>query len=198
MCDAVPWVVDIWYAIVHGHIHFSWDHWDTVYDPKHGHHICINLRWSLECRLSTNRKVTWRIESAISLLLSQSALRNWDFMRTNYIKHSIFRKVCYCFLLHRHHTHSWSDDKNFRASGLRRVLKLLPNLAARAPKRARALQPSQPISSALFLCLSRPLWPDSSLQIWYGNLGPMDRDALWLGICKYMLCILVLAILWLA
>lgn len=154
---ALPGVVDIWHAIVHGHIHLAWDHWDTVDDLEHGDHICINLRWSLECRPSTNRKVHWRIESTISLLLSQSALRCWNFMRIYDIKHSILRKEWYCLLLHRHHTHSWSDDINFRTSGLCRVLKLLPNLAAGAPKRSWPLQPSQPFPSALFLWLSRTL-----------------------------------------
>lgn len=157
MCDAVPWVVDVWHAIVHGHIHFSWDNWNSVYDSEHRNLMCINLRWSLECRSSSNWKVSWRIERLISLLLSQSALWGWNFMCTNYIKHSIFRKVCYCFLLHRHPKHSWSDGKNFRARGIRRDFKLLPNLATGTPKRARALQPCQLIASAVFLWLRCPV-----------------------------------------
>ena len=192
--ESLAWV-DLWHAIVHGHIYFAWDHWDAVYDPEHSHHICINLTWSLECCPSTNRKITWRIECEISLLLSQSTLRSWNLMCTNYIKHGIFRKVCDCLLLHKYHTYSWSHNKNLRTCSLRRVLKLLSNMAAGAPKRARALQPSQPIPSAFFLWPSSPLKPYSGLQIWSGNLGPMDWDALRLDLCEYMLCVFVLAIL---
>ncbi len=131
MCNALSWMVDLWYAIVYGNFHITRNDWNIINDPKHFNYFCLYSCRTLIFCLSSSWKINRWIEPWISIVLQKNNMFNRNHNCLFYIAYTLLWKICYCFLLYWHPPYTPKNDLDLLNSSYCRIFQFLLDLAVR-------------------------------------------------------------------